>query len=262
MSTTEILNAFLTIIRKEVIRFTRIWLQTLVSPAIMIALYFVTIGVIIGSRIGEMGGFSFLQWMVPGMIMMSVINNAYSNVLSSFFNVKFQKSIEELLVTPVPNYIILGGWIFGGMARGIMVSVLVIIVSLPFVTLDVQNWPLAILVIFLTSMLFSIGGFINALFAESFDDVSIVPTFILTPLSYLGGIFYSINLLPEFWRTVSLGNPILYMVNALREAVLGSSDLASMNMTIHFALLMIVFFIIILFFLALWLLNRGKGIRT
>ena len=194
--------------------------------------------------------------------MMSVINNAYSNVLSSFFNVKFQKSIEELLVTPVPNYIILGGWIFGGMARGIMVSVLVIIVSLPFVTLDVQNWPLAILVIFLTSMLFSIGGFINALFAESFDDVSIVPTFILTPLSYLGGIFYSINLLPEFWRTVSLGNPILYMVNALREAVLGSSDLASMNMTIHFALLMIVFFIIILFFLALWLLNRGKGIRT
>ena len=262
MSTTEILNAFLTIIRKEVIRFTRIWLQTLVSPAIMIALYFVTIGVIIGSRIGEMGGFSFLQWMVPGMVMMSVINNAYSNVLSSFFNVKFQKSIEELLVTPVPNYIILGGWIFGGMARGIMVSILVIIVSLPFVPLDVQNWPLAILVIFLTSMLFSIGGFINALFAESFDDVSIVPTFILTPLSYLGGIFYSINLLPEFWRTVSLGNPILYMVNALREAVLGSSDLASMNMTIHFALLMIVFFIIILFFLALWLLNRGKGIRT
>ena len=262
MSATEILNAFLTIIRKEVIRFTRIWLQTLVSPAIMIALYFVTIGVIIGSRIGEMGGFSFLQWMVPGMIMMSVINNAYSNVLSSFFNVKFQKSIEELQVTPVPNYIILGGWIFGGMARGIMVSVLVIIVSLPFVTLNVQNWPLAILVIFLTSMLFSIGGFINALFAESFDDVSIVPTFILTPLSYLGGIFYSINLLPEFWRTVSLGNPILYMVNALREAVLGSSDLASMNMTIHFALLMIVFFIIILFFLALWLLNRGKGIRT
>jgi len=262
VSTTEIMNAFLTIIRKEVIRFTRIWLQTLVSPAIMIALYFVTIGVIIGSRIGEMGGFSFLQWMVPGMIMMSVINNAYSNVLSSFFNVKFQKSIEELLVTPVPNYIILGGWIFGGMARGIMVSVLVIIVSLPFVTLDVQNWPLAILVIFLTSMLFSIGGFINALFAESFDDVSIVPTFILTPLSYLGGIFYSINLLPEFWRTVSLGNPILYMVNALREAVLGSSDLASMNMTIHFALLMIVFFIILLFFLALWLLNRGKGIRT
>ena len=228
----------------------------------MIALYFVTIGVIIGSRIGEMGGFSFLQWMVPGMIMMSVINNAYSNVLSSFFNVKFQKSIEELLVTPVSNYIILGGWIFGGMARGIMVSVLVIIVSLPFVTLDVQNWPLAILVIFLTSMLFSIGGFINALFAESFDDVSIVPTFILTPLSYLGGIFYSINLLPEFWRTVSLGNPILYMVNALREAVLGSSDLASMNMTIQFALLMIVLFIIILFFLALWLLNRGKGIRT
>ena len=262
MNAVEIFNAFLTIIRKEVTRFTRIWLQTLVSPAIMIALYFVTIGVIIGSRIGEMGGFSFLQWMVPGMVMMSVINNAYSNVLSSFFNVKFQKSIEELLVTPVPNYIILAGWIFGGMTRGIMVSVLVIIVSLPFVDLTVQNGPLAIFVIILTSMLFSIAGFINALFAESFDDVSIVPTFILTPLSYLGGIFYSIDLLPEFWRTVSLGNPILYMVNALRHAVLGSSDLVSMNMSVNFALLMIVCFIVVLFFFALWLLNRGKGIRT
>ena len=262
MNAVEIFNAFLTIIRKEVTRFTRIWLQTLVSPAIMIALYFVTIGVIIGSRIGEMGGFNFLQWMVPGMVMMSVINNAYSNVLSSFFNVKFQKSIEELLVTPVPNYIILSGWIFGGMTRGIMVSVLVIIVSLPFADLTVQNVPLAIFVILLTSMLFSIAGFINALFAESFDDVSIVPTFILTPLSYLGGIFYSIDLLPEFWRTVSLGNPILYMVNALRHAVLGSSDLVTMNMSVNFALLMIVCFIVVLFFFALWLLNRGKGIRT
>ena len=262
MNAVEIFNAFLTIIRKEVTRFTRIWLQTLVSPAIMIALYFVNIGVIIGSRIGEMGGFNFLQWMVPGMVMMSVINNAYSNVLSSFFNVKFQKSIEELLVTPVPNYIILSGWIFGGMTRGIMVSVLVIIVSLPFADLTVQNVPLAIFVILLTSMLFSIAGFINALFAESFDDVSIVPTFILTPLSYLGGIFYSIDLLPEFWRTVSLGNPILYMVNALRHAVLGSSDLVSMNMSVNFALLMIVCFIMVLFFFALWLLNRGKGIRT
>ena len=262
MNSIEILNAFLTIIKKEVIRFTRIWLQTLVSPAIMIALYFVTIGVIIGSRIGEMGGFSFLQWMVPGMVMMSVINNAYSNVLSSFFNVKFQKSIEELLVTPVPNYIILSGWVFGGMTRGIMVAVLVALVSLPFADLRIENWPLTILVILLTSILFSIAGFLNALFAESFDDVSIVPTFILTPLSYLGGIFYSIDMLPEFWRNISLGNPILYMVNALRHGVLGSSDLASMNMTVNFALLMIVSFIVVLFIIALWLLNRGKGIRT
>lgn len=262
MNSIEILNAFLTIIKKEVIRFTRIWLQTLISPAIMIALYFVTIGVIIGSRIGEMGGYSFLQWMVPGMVMMSVINNAYSNVLSSFFNVKFQKSIEELLVTPVPNYIILSGWVFGGMTRGIMVAVLVALVSLPFADLRIENWSLTILVILLTSILFSIAGFLNALFAESFDDVSIVPTFILTPLSYLGGIFYSIDMLPEFWRNVSLGNPILYMVNALRHGVLGSSDLASMNMTVNFALLMIVSFIVVLFIIALWLLNRGKGIRT
>ena len=262
MNSIEILNAFLTIIKKEVIRFTRIWLQTLISPAIMIALYFVTIGVIIGSRIGEMGGYSFLQWMVPGMVMMSVINNAYSNVLSSFFNVKFQKSIEELLVTPVPNYIILSGWVFGGMTRGIMVAVLVALVSLPFADLRIENWPLTILVILLTSILFSIAGFLNALFAESFDDVSIVPTFILTPLSYLGGIFYSVDMLPEFWRNVSLGNPILYMVNALRHGVLGSSDLTSMNMTVNFALLMIVSFIVALFIIALWLLNRGKGIRT
>ena len=262
MNSIEILNAFLTIIKKEVIRFTRIWLQTLVSPAIMIALYFVTIGVIIGSRIGDMNGFHFLQWMVPGMVMMSVINNAYSNVLSSFFNVKFQKSIEELLFTPVPNYIILSGWVFGGMARGIMVAVLVALVSLPFADLRIENWPLTILVILLTSILFSIAGFLNALFAESFDDVSIVTTFILTPLSYLGGIFYSIDMLPEFWRNVSLGNPILYMVNALRHGVLGSSDLVSMNMTVNFALLMIISFIVVLFIIALWLLNRGKGIRT
>ena len=247
---------------KSCLSITRIWLQTLISPAIMIALYFVTIGVIIGSRIGEMGGYSFLQWMVPGMVMMSVINNAYSNVLSSFFNVKFQKSIEELLVTPVPNYIILSGWVFGGMARGIMVAVLVALVSLPFADLRIENWPLTILVILLTSILFSIAGFLNALFAESFDDVSIVPTFILTPLSYLGGIFYSIDMLPEFWRNISLGNPILYMVNALRHGVLGSSDLVSMNMTVNFALLMIVSFIVVLFIIALWLLNRGKGIRT
>ncbi|SVA90945.1 uncharacterized protein METZ01_LOCUS143799 [marine metagenome] len=237
-------------------------MQTLISPAIMIILYFVTIGVIIGSRIGEIGGYQFLKWMVPGMIMMSVINNTYSNVLSSFFSVKFQRSIEELLVTPIPHYIILLGWIFGGVARGIMVAILVALVSLPFVELEVQNWPLTLLVLFLTSILFSIAGFLNALFAESFDDVSIVPTFILTPLSYLGGIFYSVDMLPEFWRTVSLANPILYMVNALREGLLGSSDLASMNMSVGFSLLMIISFIIILFLVSLLLLQKGKGIRT
>lgn len=262
MTGVEQLNALLTIIRKEVRRFTRIWMQTLISPAIMIILYFVTIGVIIGSRIGEIGGYQFLKWMVPGMIMMSVINNTYSNVLSSFFSVKFQRSIEELLVTPIPHYIILMGWIFGGVARGIMVAILVALVSLPFVELEVQNWPLTLLVLFLTSILFSIAGFLNALFAESFDDVSIVPTFILTPLSYLGGIFYSVDMLPEFWRTVSLANPILYMVNALREGLLGSSDLASMNMSVGFSLLMIISFIIILFLVSLWLLQKGKGIRT
>ena len=262
MNAIEQLNALLTIVRKEVKRFTRIWMQTLISPAIMIVLYFVTIGVIIGSRIGEINGFHFLKWMVPGMIMMSVIGNTYSNVLSSFFSVKFQKSIEELLVTPTPHYIILTGWILGGVARGIMVAILVVLVSLPFAELEVQNWFLTIFIIILTSILFSIGGFLNALFAESFDDVSIVPTFILTPLSYLGGIFYSVDMLPEFWRTISLANPILYMVNVLRQGVLGASDLESMDISVTYSLFMICFFILVLFMIALFLLRAGKGIRS
>jgi ABC-2 type transport system permease protein len=262
LTTLEILIALRTIVRKEIQRFTRIWAQTLVPPAIMVVLYFVIFGTLIGSRVGQMGGFDYMQFMVPGLIMMSVINNSYSNVVSSFFGVKFQNSIEELLITGMPNYVILCGWVLGGLARGLIVGFMVTCVSLFFAELVVVNWLLTILVVLLTSILFSLGGFLNALFAESFDDISIVPTFILTPLIYLGGVFYSINLLPDFWRNFSLANPILYMVNAFREGVLGVSDLSSLGMSVNDAIYMILFFIIILFSINLYFLNKGKGIRT
>ena len=262
MTTLEILIALRTIVRKEIQRFTRIWAQTLVPPAIMVVLYFVIFGTLIGSRVGQMGGFDYMQFMVPGLIMMSVINNSYSNVVSSFFGVKFQNSIEELLITGMPNYVILCGWVLGGLARGLIVGFMVTCVSLFFAELVVVNWSLTFLVVLLTSILFSLGGFLNALFAESFDDISIVPTFILTPLIYLGGVFYSINLLPDFWRNFSLANPILYMVNAFREGVLGVSDLSSLGMSVNDAIYMILFFIVILFSINLYFLNKGKGIRT
>ena len=262
MSAIEQLRALATILKKEIFRFLRIWMQTLIPPAIMIMLYFVIFGTLIGSRIGQMGGFDYMQFMIPGLIMMSVISNSYSNVVSSSFGQKFSRSVEELLITPLPNYIILIGWVLGGVARGLMVGTIVALVSLFFYELQVSNWFLAVTVVFLTSVLFSIAGFLNALFAESFDDISIVPTFILQPLIYLGGVFYSINLLPAFWKTISLANPILYMVNSFRHAILGVSDLGSLGISINFAIGMILIFIIILASFALWLLNTGKGIRT
>lgn len=262
MNNLEKIRALRTILRKEIYRFLRIWMQTLIPPAIMIMLYFVIFGTLIGSRIGQMGGFDYMQFMIPGLIMMSVISNSYSNVVSSFFGQKFARSIEELLITPLPNYIILLGWVLGGVARGLMVGTIVAFVSLFFYDLQVSNWPLCILVLTLTSVLFSLGGFLNALFAESFDDISIVPTFILQPMIYLGGVFYSINLLPDFWKSISLANPILYMVNAFRYSILGVSDLEALGISINYALFMIAFFIVMLTAINMWFLNTGKGIRT
>jgi ABC-2 type transport system permease protein len=209
-----------------------------------------------------MGGFDYMQFMIPGLIMMSVISNSYSNVVSSFFGQKFARSIEELLITPLPHYLILLGWVLGGVARGLLVGAIVTFVSLWFYDLSVVNWTLSIFVVISTSVLFSLGGFLNALFAESFDDISIVPTFIMQPLIYLGGVFYSIQLLPAFWQTVSLANPILYMINAFRYAILGSSDLESLGFSINSALFMIVGFIILLTAICLWSLNKGRGIRS
>ena len=249
--------ALATIVRKETIRFTRIWVQTLLPPVITMALYFVIFGTLIGSRIGQMDGFSYMEFVVPGLIMMSIITNSYNNVVSSFFGVKFQKSIEEVLVSPTPNYIILLGYVMGGVARGLLVGLIVTIVSLFFTDLSLYNIPITIGIVFLTSVVFALAGFFNAVFAKTFDDISIVPTFILTPLTYLGGVFYSISLLPEFWQGVSKLNPILYMVNAFRYGILGVSDINVLS-----AFLGVVVFIVVLTFICLYLLANGTRLRS
>lgn len=256
MNNREKWVAFTTILVKEVRRFMRIWLQTLVPPVITIGLYFVIFGNLIGSRIGQMDGFSYMEFVVPGLIMMAVITNSYSNVVSSFYSAKFQHSVEELLVSPVPNYIVLSGYMLGGVARGLAVGAIVTLLSLLFTDLRINNVALTIAIVFLTSVLFALAGFINAVFANSFDDISIIPTFVLTPLIYLGGVFYSISMLSEPWLTVSKVNPILYMVNAFRYGVLGISDIS-----VGFAFLMITLFIVVAFSYSLYLLNTGKRIR-
>lgn len=249
--------AFQTIVTKEVRRFMRIWLQTLLPPTITISLYFVIFGTLIGPRIGTMADFSYIQFVVPGLIMMAVITNSYSNVVSSFYSTKFQRSIEELLVSPVPNYIILWGYVLGGVARGLSVGFLVTLLSLFFTKLHIHNLLVTISMVVLASVLFSLAGFINAIFARSFDDISIIPTFVLTPLTYLGGVFYSIQMLPPFWQQVSHANPILYMVNAFRYGILGYSDIS-----IGWAFGMVIVFIAALSWFSLSLLNRGVRIRS
>ena len=248
--------AFITILNKEVRRFSRIWPQTLLPPGITMALYFVIFGNLIGGRIGEMDGFAYIDYIVPGLIMMSVITNSYSNVVSSFFSTKFQRSIEELMVAPVSPHVILLGYSLGGVARGLAVGLIVTLMSLFFTRLQVQHIGLTIGVIFLTSLVFSLGGFINAVYARNFDDISIVPTFVLTPLTYLGGVFYSISLLPEFWQSVSLINPILHMVNAFRFGILGVSDI-----NIGVALVLMAVFAVVLYAFSYRLLVRGTGLR-
>ncbi len=248
--------AFYTIVVKEITRFLRIWQQTILPPAITTTLYFVIFGNLIGPRIGQMDGFNYMDFIVPGLILMAVITSSYSNVVSSFFGAKFMRSVEEILVSPTPNVIILTGFVVGGVARGIIVGLVVTLVSLFFSDLRIHDPAVLASVVILTAILFSLGGFINAVFAKSFDDVSIVPTFVLTPLTYLGGIFYSIHLLPEFWQGVSMANPILYMINAFRFGFLGISDI-----NIAFSYAIIIIFILVLFALSLRLLHRGYGIR-
>lgn len=257
MNLQQQLIALGTILRKEVKRFSRIWVQTLVPPAITIFLYFVIFGRLIGSRIGDMSGFSYMDFVVPGLIMMAVINNSYSNVVSSFFNTKFQRNVEELLVSPTPNHVILAGYVLGGVARGLCVGLIVTLLSLFFTDLQVYSLPITVSIVMMTSILFSLAGFINAVFANSFDDISIMPTFVLTPLTYLGGVFYSIQMLPEFWQGVSKFNPILYMVNAFRYGFLGVSDI---NVGLAFA--GVTGFILLLFGISLALLNSGTRLRS
>jgi ABC-2 type transport system permease protein len=248
--------SFATIVRKEARRFVRIWSQTLLPPAISMTLYFVIFGKLIGSRIGSMGGFTYMQFMVPGLIMMAVLTNAYSNVVSSFFGAKFQRHIEELLVSPTSNHTILLGFVVGGILRGIIVGGIVTVLSLFFSHLHIQHIGITLAILLLTALLFSLAGFINAVYANNFDDISIVPTFVLTPLTYLGGVFYSIDLLPEFWAGASRLNPILYIVNAFRYGFLGVSDV---DLTLSFAIVSL--FTLIAYSYAMYLLKTGKRLR-
>jgi len=248
--------ALKTLVRKEVIRVARIWVQTIVPPAITMTLYFIIFGNLIGRRIGEMGGFDYMQYIAPGLIMMSVITTSYGNVVSSFFGAKYGKHIEEMLVSPMSNATIIIGHVAGGVIRGLMVGALVTMIALGFTSLSIEHPLVTISIVLLASIVFALLGFVNAVFAKKFDDISIIPTFVLTPLTYLGGVFYSITLLPEFWQKVSLGNPILYMVNAFRYGILGVSDIS-----IGYAYLIVVIFVVGLFTLNLALLNRGVGIR-
>ena len=249
--------AFMTIMRKEIRRYLRIWSQTLLPSAITMSLYYVIFGNLIGSRIGEMGGFSYMEFVVPGLIMMAIVTNSYANVVASFFGAKFNNSVEELLVSPIPPYIILCGYVAGGVSRGLLVAVIVTAVSLFFTRLPIYSPLLVILVVALTSILFSLLGFINAVFANTFDDISIVPTFVLTPLTYLGGVFYSLDLLPDFWATVSQANPLVYVVSAFRFGMLGVSDV-----NIAFAISMILLCMLVAFWYSLHLLRTGKRLRT
>lgn len=249
--------AYLTIARKEIRRFARIWVQTIVPPVITVALYFIIFGNLIGQRIGEMDGIKYIDYIMPGLIMMAVITSSYANVVSSFYSAKFSRHLEEMLVSPIPNVVILLGFLTGGITRGLFVGSAVTVVALMFTEFSVYNPWIIISVALLTATLFSLAGLINGIYAQSFDDVSLIPTFVLAPLTYLGGIFYSINLLPEFWQKVSLINPILYMINSFRYGFLGVSDISLIT-----AFTVIVIFIIILFIVCMMLLQRGIGIRN
>ncbi len=257
VTTRHYCTAFATIVRKEISRFTRIWLQTVLPPAITMSLYFIIFGHLIGPRIGRMHGFEYMQYIAPGIIMMSVITNSYSNVVSSLFGAKFQRHIEEILVAPIPDILIVIGFVAGGVARGLIVGAVVTVVALCFTDIHISSFSITLSVVFLTATLFSLAGFINALTARKFDDISIVPTFILTPLTYLGGVFYSIDLLPHFWQQASRVNPIFYMVNAFRFGMLGVSDIK-----IGVAFSVICLMITALFTVCMVLMHRGVGLRS
>lgn len=257
MSRKEIWVAYYTILLREVLRFVRIWMQTILPPVITTALYFVIFGNLIGPQIGEMDGHKYMDFIVPGLIMMAIITNSYGNVVSSFYSSKFQGNIAEMLVSPVPNWVILAGFVSGGIARGLTVGIAVTLVSLFFSDLRIQHFFVMVSIVLLTSTLFALAGLINAVFAKSFDDIAIVPTFVLTPLTYLGGVFYSISMLSDFWQNLSMLNPVLYMVNGFRFGILGVSDI---HIGVSYAI--IIAFIIILGTLSLSLLNRGVGIRS
>ncbi len=248
---------FETIVSKEILRFTRIWVQTVLPSVITTTLYFVIFGQLIGSRIGPMDGLAYLDFIVPGLVLIAVITNSYFNVVSSFYSSKFSRYVEELLVSPAPNWVILAGYVAGGVVRGLTVGAVVMLVAMLFTQVQVYSPAVTALVLLMTAVLFALCGFINALFANSFDDISIIPTFVLTPLTYLGGVFYSIDLLPKFWQGLSLANPILYMVNGFRYGLHGVSDIP-----LRVAFWIILAFILFFTLFALELLRRGVGVKS
>lgn len=251
------LTSLTSIARKEIIRIFRIWIQTLVPPVITITLYFIIFGGFIGSQLGNIKGYNYMAFIAPGLIMMSIITNSYTNTVSSFFSAKFQRNVEELLVSPTPNWVIVLGYISGGMTRGLCVGTLVSIVAFMFVKMPIYNIFVVVLFGVLTSFVFSLAGMINGIYAKKFDDISIIPTFIITPLTYLGGVFYPLTLLPEFWQTISKANPIIYMISGFRYGFLGVSDI---NVWIGVGTLCC--FAVILFSANLYLLEKGIGIRS
>lgn len=257
-NTAANLVALNTIVRREIVRIVRIWTQTLIPPAITMTLYFVIFGKLIGSRIGTIqGGFSYMQYIVPGLVMMSVINNCYANISSSFFGAKFSRAVEEMLVSPMPNWVILLGYVTGAVARGLVVGAMVLGIALLFTSLHVAHPFITFLSVLLGATIFSLAGFVNAVYAKKFDDIALVPTFILTPLTYLGGVFYSVKMLSEPWQAISHANPILYMVNAFRFGVLGISDV-----DVGIAFVVMIGFVVGLSIVALQLLKRGIGLRS
>jgi ABC-2 type transport system permease protein len=257
MNTKRMLIAYVTIIRKEIVRIFRIWSQTLLPSVITISLYYLIFGSFIGSQIRNMGNFSYIQFIVPGLVMMAVITNSFSNVISSFFSAKFQRNLEELLVSPTPEWIIIAGYVTGGVVRGLIVGAIVLGISLIFTQIVIHSTVMIVLFIILTAILFSLAGLLNAIFAKSFDGISIIPTFVLTPLTYLGGVFYSIKVLPAFWQSASQANPILYMVNGFRYGFLGISDVSMFS-----SFSVILTFIIILLGINLYLFRSGYGLRN
>ena len=246
-----------TIVRREVHRILRIWGQTLVPPAITMTLYFLIFGGLIGSRIGTMDGIGYMDFIVPGLVMMSVIQNSYGNISSSFFGAKFGRHVEELLVSPMPNWVILAGYVAGAVLRGLMVGAIVLLIAMLFTTVEVPHTIVTFTTVLLGATIFALAGFVNAVYAKKFDDIAIVPTFILTPLTYLGGVFYSVKLLPGWAEAATHLNPIFYMVNAFRYGLLGRSDVP---LAVAYGLMLA--FVVVLGALGLWLLKRGVGLRS
>ena len=251
------LVALLTIVRREVMRILRIWGQTLVPPAITMTLYFLIFGSLIGRRIGDMGGYDYMDFIVPGLVMMSIIQNSYGNISSSFFGAKFGRHIEEMLVSPMPNWVILGGYVTGAVLRGLLVGAIVLCIAMLFTHVRIPHPLVTIATVLLGATIFSLAGFVNAVYAKKFDDVAIVPTFILTPLTYLGGVFYSVKMLPDWEQTMTHANPVFYMVNAFRYGLLGTSDIP-----VGIAFGLMGGFVLVLGTLGLWLLKRGVGLRS